>query len=84
MRCAGPAGQAQLPYFESLAMACFAELPLAALLGWTAWRALELAAPLAASSSVLCRTHEQPTNAKGQISDQPSARAEIAVNLRPA
>jgi hypothetical protein len=35
----------QLPYVESLAMACFAELPLAALLAWTAWRALEWAAP---------------------------------------
>jgi hypothetical protein len=35
----------QVPYVESLAMACFAELPLAALLAWTAWRALEWAAP---------------------------------------
>ena len=35
----------QLPYVESLAMACFAELPLAALLAWTAWRALEWAGP---------------------------------------
>lgn len=35
----------KLPYAESLAMACFAELPLAALLAWTAWRALEWAAP---------------------------------------
>jgi hypothetical protein len=35
----------QLPYAESLAMACFAELPLAALLAWTAWRALEWADP---------------------------------------
>ncbi len=35
----------QLPYAESLAMACFAELPLAALLAWTAWRALDWAAP---------------------------------------
>ena len=34
----------QLPYAESLAMACFVELPLAALLAWTAWRALEWAA----------------------------------------
>ena len=34
----------KLPYAESLAMACFAELPLAALLAWTAWRALEWAA----------------------------------------
>jgi hypothetical protein len=34
----------QLPYAESLAMACFAELPLAALLAWTAWRTLEWAA----------------------------------------
>ena len=38
----------QLPYAESMAMACFAELPLAALLAWTAWRALEWAAPRAA------------------------------------
>jgi hypothetical protein len=35
----------QLPYVESLAMACFVELPLAALLAWTAWRALDWAAP---------------------------------------
>jgi hypothetical protein len=35
----------QLAYAESLAMACFVELPLAALLAWTAWRALEWAAP---------------------------------------
>jgi len=35
----------QLPYVEALAMACFAELPLAALLVWTAWRALEWATP---------------------------------------
>lgn len=32
-------------YLESMAMACLAELPLAGLLGWTAWRALEWAAP---------------------------------------
>ena len=58
----------QLPYAESLAMACFAELPLAALLAWTAWRALEWAAPRAAqtpSSSVGGRTPEQPTKAPG-------------------
>ena len=35
----------QLPYAESLAMAFLVELPLAALLAWTAWRALEWAAP---------------------------------------
>jgi hypothetical protein len=35
----------QLAYAESLAMAWLVELPLAALLGWTAWRALEWAAP---------------------------------------
>jgi len=35
----------KLPYAESLAMACFAEPALAALLAWTAWRALEWAAP---------------------------------------
>ena len=40
----------QLPYAESLAMACFAELPLAALLAWTAWRALDWAAPRRPSS----------------------------------
>jgi hypothetical protein len=34
----------QLPYAESLAMACFAELPLAALLAWTAWFSLGWAA----------------------------------------
>jgi len=39
----------KLPYVESLAMACFAELPLAALLAWTSWRALEWAAPQAAA-----------------------------------
>lgn len=33
----------QLPYAEALAMACFAEMPLAALLAWTAWRALDWA-----------------------------------------
>src|SRR6516162_9029504 len=58
----------QLPYAESLTMACFAELPLAALLAWTAWRALEWAAPRAAqtpSSSVGGRTPEQPTKAPG-------------------
>ena len=37
----------QLPYAEALAMAWFVELPLAALLAWTAWRALEWAAPRA-------------------------------------
>lgn len=41
----------QLPYAESLAMACFAELPLAALLAWTAWRTLEWAAPRGPGSS---------------------------------
>jgi hypothetical protein len=35
----------QLPYVEALAMACFAELPLAALLAWTAWYSLKWAAP---------------------------------------
>ena len=35
----------QLPYAESLAMACLIELPLAALLAWTAWRALDWAGP---------------------------------------
>ncbi len=34
----------RLPYAESLAMACLAELPLAALLAWTSWRALGWAA----------------------------------------
>ena len=37
----------QALYAESLAMACFAELPLAALLAWTALRALEWATPRA-------------------------------------
>ena len=58
----------QLPYAEALAMACFAELPLAALLAWTAWRALEWAAPRTAQappSSVGGRTPEQPTKAPG-------------------
>lgn len=35
----------QLAYAESLAMACFAELPLAALLAWTAWFSLSWIAP---------------------------------------
>jgi hypothetical protein len=35
----------QLPYAEALAMACFAELPLAALLAWTAWHSLTWAVP---------------------------------------
>ena len=35
----------QLPYAEALAMACFVELPLAALLAWTAWHSLKWAAP---------------------------------------
>jgi hypothetical protein len=35
----------QLPYVESLAMACLAEFPLAALLAWTAWWSLKWAAP---------------------------------------
>jgi hypothetical protein len=39
----------KLPYAESLAMALFAELPLVALLVWTAWRALEWATPRAAA-----------------------------------
>ena len=58
----------QLPYAEALAMAGFVELPLAALLAWTAWRALEWAAPRAAQApppSVDDRTSEQPTKASG-------------------
>jgi cytochrome c-type biogenesis protein CcmH/NrfG len=58
----------QVPYAESLAMACFAELPLAALLAWTAWRALEWAAPRAAqapASGAGGRTPEQPAKAPG-------------------
>jgi hypothetical protein len=53
----------QLPYAESLAMACFAELPLAALLAWTAWRALEWAGPRAAAPppGIRDRSPEQPT-----------------------
>ena len=39
----------QLAYAESLAMACFVELPLAALLAWTAGRTLAWAAPQAAA-----------------------------------
>jgi hypothetical protein len=35
----------KLPYAESLGMAWLAELPLAALLAWTAWCTLEWAAP---------------------------------------
>jgi hypothetical protein len=66
----------QLPYAESLAMACFAELPLAALLAWTAWRALEWAAPRAAHarpSSDGGRTPERPTKAPARPrgSEQP-------------
>ena len=58
----------QLPYAESLAMACIAELPLAALLAWTAWRALEWAAPRpdqAAAAGTDGLTLEQPTKAPG-------------------
>jgi hypothetical protein len=40
----------KLPYAESLVMACFVELPLAALLAWIAWRALEWAAPSASAT----------------------------------
>jgi hypothetical protein len=40
----------KLPYAESLVMAWFAELPLAALLAWTAWRALGWAAPRATAA----------------------------------
>jgi hypothetical protein len=40
----------KLPYVESMAMACFAELPLAALLAWTSWRALDWAMPQAAAA----------------------------------
>ena len=53
----------QLPYAEALAMAWFAELPLAALLAWTAWCALVWAAPRAAAAppvSVRSRPPEQP------------------------
>ena len=42
----------QLPYGEAMVMACFAELPLAALLAWTAWRTLEWAAPAAGNNAV--------------------------------
>jgi hypothetical protein len=58
----------QLPYAEALAMACFAELPLAALLAWTSWRALEWAGPRAvhAPASCLCgHTPEHPAKAQG-------------------
>jgi hypothetical protein len=58
----------QLPYAESLAMACFAELPLAALLACTAWRTLEWAGPRAGNfppSGGCDRTPEQPTKAQG-------------------
>ena len=42
----------KLPYLESMAMACLAELPLGALLVWTSWRTLEwAAAPRAATAS---------------------------------
>jgi hypothetical protein len=40
----------RLPYAESLAMAWFVEVPLAALLAWIAWCALEWAAPRAATT----------------------------------
>ena len=58
----------QLPYAEAMAMACFAELPLAALLAWTAWRALEWAAPRAAAAP-----HAAPSPGAGDRSfDQPA------------
>jgi hypothetical protein len=70
----------QLPYAESLAMACFAELPLAALLAWTAWRALEWAGPRHAAaprgaavpqSSVGDHPPGQPTPWRSARADDP-------------
>jgi hypothetical protein len=51
----------QLAYAESLSMACFVELPLAALLAWTAWRALDWAARPAAATT--------PASVAGRIPD---------------
>jgi hypothetical protein len=51
----------QLAYAESLSMACFVELPLAALLAWTAWRALDWAARPAAAAA--------PASVAGRIPD---------------
>jgi hypothetical protein len=51
----------KLPYAESIAMACFAELPLAALLAWTAWRTLDWAA----APPSLPRPREFPGSAAG-------------------
>ena len=56
----------QLPYAESLTMACFAELPLAALLAWTAWRALEWAAPRAATVPFSSTCDRSPEQSKGE------------------
>lgn len=37
----------QFPYLLAMLMACFVELPLAALLGWVSWRTLAWAGPRA-------------------------------------
>jgi hypothetical protein len=54
----------QLAYAESLAMACFVELPLAALLAWTAWRALEWAARRAIAAPLARVTDRSPEQQK--------------------
>jgi hypothetical protein len=50
----------QLPYAEALAMAFFAELPLAALLAWTAWHSLNWAAPREGMITTRAATPETP------------------------
>jgi hypothetical protein len=45
-------------------MACFVELPLAALLAWTAWRALEWAARRAIAAPLARVTDRSPEQQK--------------------
>jgi hypothetical protein len=58
----------KLPYAEALAMAWFAELPLAALLAWTAWRALGWAAPRAVTASPAGDCDRAPEPVRGNLS----------------
>jgi hypothetical protein len=70
----------QLPYAESLAMACFAELPLAALLAWIAWRSLEWAAPRAAAVPFSSAPDRLPEQLKGE---PPGQHAPIPIADEP-
>ena len=57
----------QLPYAESLAMACFAELPLAALLACAAWRTLEWAGPRAPGAPAAAAARQHAAGGPRQI-----------------